>query len=105
MGTWRAIGKVRAMEDTDVRADGLPVLSLEFDQNRAVTVTSAEGKIDETHQWFRKNQYTWLRWHGKIQSHPERAEIPLEFRGQRLYLAWPPKQQGDGFLVFERVEK
>lgn len=105
MGTWRAIGMARGLEEAEVRADNLPVLTLEFDANRGVTATLPDGKIEDSHQWFRKNQYTWLRRHGKIRNHPERAEIPLEFRGGRIYLAWPPSGQKGGYMVFDRVEK
>ncbi len=103
MGTWEAIGKVRTIDDTEIRTGALPVLKLEFDQERNVTATLPDGTIDATHQWFNMNQYTWLRWHGKTRNHPERAEIPLIFRGLRLYLAWPPNQPGDGYFVFERA--
>jgi len=105
MGTWRAIGQVRRLEDTDLRTDSLPVVRLEFDQDRNVAATLPSGQTDRTHQWFLKNQYIWLRWRGKVPNHPERADIPLEFRGQRLHLAWPPNQQGRGYLIFEPAEQ
>ena len=30
--------------------------------------------------------------------------LALEFRDGRLYIAWPPKQQDQGYLVFERAD-
>ena len=69
-----------------------------------VTATLPSGEIDATHQWFLKNQYTWLRWGGKSRARSGHAEIPLEFRGQRLYIAWPPLKPSGSFVVFERVK-
>lgn len=63
------------------------------------------GRSVVAHQWFLKNQYTWLRWYGKTAQHPERAEVPLEFRGQRMLIAWPPGESGKTFIVFERVSE
>ena len=102
-GTWQAVGKARALNDLIVRTDDLPVRALEFDQNRNVSATMPSGEIVRAHQWFLKNQYTWLHWYGKSAKHPERAEVPLEFHDQRLYIFWPPNTSGEGYLVFERV--
>ena len=105
MGTWRAVGKAQNLKDPIVRTDDLPVKELEFDQNRNVSATMPSGESVKAHQWFLKNQYTWLHWYAKSSKHPERAEVPLEFRDQRLYIAWPPNRQNEGHLVFERAEK
>ena len=105
IGMWKAAGTARALSDAEVRADDIPVTRLEFDQNRNVAATMASGEVVTAHQWFLKNQYTWLRWYGKDDRHPERVEIPLEFRDQRLYVPWPPGRQGESYIVFERVEK
>jgi hypothetical protein len=101
---WKAAGTARALSDAEVCADDIPVTRLEFDQNRNVTATMASGEVVDAHQWFLKNQYTWLRWYGKADRHPDRAEVPIEFRDRRLYVPWPPGRQHDGYLVFERVD-
>jgi hypothetical protein len=104
MGSWKAVGRVQGLQDTNVRTDNLPlVVRLKFDQNRNVTATMASGETVDAHQWFLKNQYFWVRWYGKTDKHPERAEVPLEFRNQRLYIAWPPDKQNEGYLIFERA--
>jgi hypothetical protein len=103
-GTWRAVGNVQRLGDPIARTDDLPLRSLKFDLNRNVTATLPSGEVVDAHQWFLKNQYTWLRWYGKAEKHPERAEVPLEFRDQRLYIAWPPNKHGGYYMAFERSE-
>lgn len=105
LGTWRAIGMTKGLQDTDMRTEALPLVRLTFNEDRGVTATFPDGKTDDTHQWFLKNQYIWLRWRGKAGSRSERKEIPLEFRGQRFSIAWPPGSQSDSYLVFERVSE
>ena len=103
MGAWQAVGRTSSPKDEIMFTQDLPVTRLEFDQNRNVTAVAPSGETDSSHQWFLKNQYTWLRWRGKLPDHPERAEVPLEFRDSRLYVAWPPYTQREGYLVFERA--
>ncbi len=105
VGAWKAIGKVRRLEDAVVPSEDLPLRRLEFTEARDVIATLPSGQVDDSHLWFRKNQYFWLRWNGRKAAASGRAEIPLEFRGQHLYVAWPPEQPGaEGYLVWERVE-
>ncbi len=104
LGTWKAVGMAASLGDAELRPGDLPITHLEFDPYRNVTATSPAGDIDDAHRWFLKNQYTWLGWYAKVAMHPERAEVPLEFRDQRIFIAWPPDTQNEGYLVFERVE-
>ena len=100
MGAWKAIGRAENLDDGMVTADSSPITRLEFGADRDVTATLASGAVDSSHVWFRKNQYIWLRWHGKGGKGLESDETPLEFRGSRLYIA-PPGSAG-GFMIFER---
>src|SRR5262249_2127490 len=102
VGAWQPIGITKGLQDTALRTVDLPLRRLTFSEDRVVTAILPSGKTDDTHQWFLKNQYIWVRWHGKSKQRSERVEVPLEFRGQRFYLAWPPDTGGD-YLVFERV--
>ena len=101
--TWRAVGITKGLQTTEMQTEGLPLTRLTFDEDRGVTATLPNGGTDNTHQWFLKNQYIWLRWRGKTKQRSERMEIPLEFRGERIFIAWPPGKQGEGYLVFERL--
>jgi hypothetical protein len=105
MGTWRVVGQVRGLEDTNIRQDSLPLVSLQFGPNRDVTATMPGGAIDNTSQWFLKNQYTWLRWRATSAAGRQSVEVPLEFRGSRLYIAGLPIRDADGYLVLERVDE
>jgi hypothetical protein len=105
MGTWLAVGFAKALGDAPEALATAPVTQLTFDQYRTVTALMASGEEVKEHQWFLKNQYTWLRWYGKVDKHPDRAEIPLEFRGKYIYIAWSKGLAEAGFLVFERVEQ
>jgi len=102
IGTWQAVGMAKRLGEPALQTADLPLSRLTFDEDRGVTATLPTGKTDGMHQWFLKNQYIWLRWRGKSKQRPERVEVPLEFRGTRFYLAWPPGRGGD-YLVFERV--
>jgi len=104
MGEWRAVGTATAIGVAPAPDATLPVKSLVFDQNRNVTARMSTGEEVKTHQWFLKNQYTWVRWYGKAEKHPDRAEIPLEFSGAYIYLALPSITPAGSFVVFERVE-
>lgn len=103
LGTWEVVGKAQGLEDTVFGTNNVPVRRLVFDQNRNVTAVMADGEETAAHQWFLKNQYTWLRWYAKEEKHPERAEVPLQFRGHRIFIAWPPKKQSDGYLILEKT--
>jgi hypothetical protein len=103
LGTWQAVGMAAGLGDADPRPGDLPITHLEFDPYRNVTATLPAGDTVDAHRWFLKNQYTWLGWYAKVAKHPERAEVPLEFHGQRIFIAWPPDKQDEGYLVFERV--
>jgi hypothetical protein len=102
VGAWRAIGMKKALGDTDIRTADLPLTRLTFGEDRDVTATLPTGETDDTHQWFLKNQYIWLRWRGKAKQRSDRRELPLEFQGRQFSLAWPPGKP-EGYLVFERV--
>ena len=69
-----------------------------FGVYRSVTSTRPDGTELNQSRWFLKNQYIWLRWQDG-----DAAEIPLEFHGQRIYIAWPPQTKGS-YLVLERVD-
>lgn len=103
LGTWRAIGRADSPTTAPAPSPDLSVLSLEFTANRDVNATLAVGEVVALHRWFLKDQYTWLNWYGKEPGHPESAEVPLEFRGERIYITWPPHAPEGGYLVFERV--
>ena len=104
-GAWRVVGMAQGLGDAELRPSELAFTHLAFDPYRNVTATSPAGDTVDAHRWFLKNQYTWLDWHAKDAKHPERAEVPLQFRGQRLFIAWPPDKQDEGYLVFERVQQ
>lgn len=104
LGTWEAQGMAQRLEDTDWDAENRPIVRLEFDEYRNVQAANAAGERTEAHRWFLKNQYTWLHWYGKEANHAEQAEVPLQFRDNRIYIQWPPATGRDGYLVFERVE-
>ena len=103
-GTWASVGFAKSLGDPPAEADGLPLASLSFDPYRNVTATLVSGEEEKLHRWFLKNQYTWLRWYGKAGDHPERAETPLQFEENRLYITWPPHTGSEGYLVLERPE-
>ena len=96
---------MRELKDTDIRQGSFPLVSLEFGPNREVTATMPGGAIDNTSQWFLKNQYTWLRWRAKVAAGRQSVEVPLEFRGSRLHIAGLPIREADGYLVLERVDE
>jgi hypothetical protein len=102
-GTWKAVHLSRDLKSTEIHTGDLPLAQLEFDAYRNVVATLPSGERVEAHRWFLKNQYIWLQWFGKAGEHYERAEVPLQFRDQRLYIAWPPHKGNEGHLVFERI--
>ena len=102
LGVWQAVGVAEKVGGKPVEPQNAPVTRLEFKPNRDVTATMPSGEVVETHQWFLKNQYTWLHWFGKIEKHPEKSELPLEFRNTRLYIALP--SPNGAYTVFERTE-
>ncbi len=102
-GTWKVVGRSSDSEGADVRTDDLPLAQLEFAINRDTIATLPSGERVTAHRWFLKNQYIWLQWFSKDRDHDQRAEVPLLFRDQRLYIAWPPHKQNEGYLVLERV--
>ncbi|HUW59556.1 MAG TPA: hypothetical protein VMZ06_01015 [Candidatus Bathyarchaeia archaeon] len=102
LGVWEAVGVAEKPGGEPVEPENAPVTRLEFKPNRDVTATMPSGEVVETHQWFLKNQYTWLHWYGRIEKHPEKSELPLEFQGNRLYIALPSPH--GAYTVFERTE-
>ena len=102
MGAWKAVGRADSLESGTVTPAALPITRFEFGADRDVATTLANGTVDHSSVWFRKNQYIWLRWQGKRGKGLESMETPLEFRGLRLYVAYPPGSKETGFLVFER---
>jgi len=104
LGTWRTVSRAENLSEPGTSDGELPVRQLEFRSNRDVIATLSSGEVvADAHRWFLKNQYTWLHWYAKAEGHPERAEVPLQFRNGRLYVAWPPEEQDEGYLVFERI--
>ncbi len=104
VGTWEPVGRAGSLEGTPVESTEFAITRLGFDAYRNVEATLPSGEVIEAHRWFLKNQYTWLHWYGKVGGHAERAQVPLQFRGQRLYISWPPRTQKEGYLVFERID-
>lgn len=105
VGEWRAIGLAQSLGGPTPEGHSPPVVTMEFDSYRNVSIGLPSGeRVENSHRWFLKNQYNWLHWHSKAEGHPERAEVPLQFREGRLYIAWPPDRQDEGYLVLERVE-
>ncbi|MCX5770821.1 MAG: hypothetical protein NTZ09_11190 [Candidatus Hydrogenedentes bacterium] len=102
LGVWHVVGVAETAGGEPVEPQNARVARLEFKPNRDVTATMPSGEVVETHQWFLKNQYTWLHWYGKIEKHPEKSELPLEFRNTRLYIALP--SPNGAYTVFERTE-
>jgi hypothetical protein len=86
------------------RPDGGPARHAPtFGEDRGVTAVLPTGE-SAGHQWFLKNQYIWVRWRDKSNGRSGRGEIPLEFQGPQLFLAWPPGTQ-ESYMVFERVRE
>jgi hypothetical protein len=104
MGTWKAVARAQNLTDPGTPQPDLPVLSLYFSPYRDVIAAFPSGELSEEHRWFLKNQYTWLDWYSKSDEHPERAQVPLDFREGRLYIAWPSEKRKEGYLVFERTQ-
>ena len=105
IGTWQAIHFAVDLQETATREGPLPVTRLAFEPNRDVTATLPLGEEIGAHRWSLMNQYTWLDWYDRTPDRSDRARTPLQFRGGRLLIAWPPGQGSDGFLVFEKVEE
>ena len=93
----------KSVGDSPAKTDDLPLAALSFDTYRNVTATLPSDGEEALHRWFLKNQYTWLHWYGKVGDHKERAEVPLQFVENRLYISWPPHTGSTGYLVFERA--
>lgn len=101
MGVWEAVGVAERPGGQPVSPERAGVAALEFKPNRDVTATAADGRTIDSHRWFLKNQYIWLHWYGKEADHPEKAEIPLQFRDSRLYIQLPG---GENYTVFQRAD-
>ncbi len=104
-GTWTAIHQAVKLDSPEFSTDNLPIQQLEFDVYRNVTATLASGELSQSHKWAQKDQYNWIFWHPRDPAHPEHAEIPIRFKGQQLYIAWPPKAKNEGYIVFERIDE
>ena len=105
VGNWRALHRSTDLADSEMQTKNLPLSHLEFDEYRNVAATLRSGERVEAHRWSLKNQYIWLDWYDKVADHPDRARVPLQFRGEKLYIGWPPHTQRQGYLVFERTQK
>ena len=103
IGVWHAVHFSKDLEETQTRQGELPLTRLSFDAYRNVVATLSSGQEVQAHRWSLMNQYTWLDWYDRAPGHPDRTRTPLQFRGQRLLIAWPPGNGSDGFLVFERA--
>jgi hypothetical protein len=101
-GTWQAIGLAKDLETAPYQTVDLPLARIEFDAHRNAASTNPAGQRIAQHRWFLKNQYIWLHWFAKSPDPRLRAEIPLHFQFARLYIAWPPDQKDQGYLVLER---
>ncbi|MBX7259123.1 MAG: hypothetical protein K1Y02_22365 [Candidatus Hydrogenedentes bacterium] len=102
LGTWRVAGIADTLGgNAEVQKD-LSVTAFSFAPDRVVTVSTSEGASETTQQWMQKDQYTWLKWRLNETDPPRYAEIPLQFRDRRLFIAWPPDSQSGGYLVLER---
>jgi hypothetical protein len=101
-GIWHVVGRAPAIDEIDLQSDESFLSQLEFDAHRNVVATLRSGEKVDAHRWFLKNQYYWLEWYGKIDQHTDRGEVPLEFRNDRIYIAWPPQGNSEGYLVLER---
>ena len=105
LGTWKAVYMTDEPGSDERNTVDLPVSKLEFDTYRNVAHTLPSGERVNAHRWFLKNQYIWLQWYGKKSGHPQRAEVPLQFRESRLFIPWPPGNGKAGIVAFERVEE
>jgi hypothetical protein len=105
IGTWQAVHFANDLKESHVSQGTLPITQLSFDAYRNVVATLSSGQKVKAHRWSLKNQYTWLDWYDKMPDHPDRVRTPLQFHGQRLFIAWPPGKAGAGYLVFERAEE
>ncbi|TWU14867.1 hypothetical protein CA54_37370 [Symmachiella macrocystis] len=103
-GTWNVVGIAAALDSSDLQTDNLPLSRLIFDANRHVNAVTSTGETIDEHRWFLKDQFIWLQWVSKANGHEQAAEIPLQFQKQRLYIAWPPRLQNQGFLILERAQ-
>ncbi len=103
-GEWNAVGKTGSADAPIVRTTELPVASVTFDENRGVTVTLPSGEAVDTHRWYISNPNVWIRWHGRLENHPDAGEALVQFRDDGLLIAWPANAHGAGFVYFEREE-
>jgi hypothetical protein len=103
IGSWNVVGRANEVGAGAQWTENLSLSQLEFDAQRNTVATLPGGERVEAHRWFLKNQYIWLQWFSKLTGHAERAEVPLQFREQRLYIAWPPHRPRE-YLVLERDE-
>ena len=99
LGDWKVVGMSAGLEAAPEMTGDVPLTGMNFGIYRSVESTQADGTVLNTSRWFLKNQYIWLQW-----KDGEYAETPLQFREQRLYIAWPPHSPSGKYLVLERVE-
>jgi len=104
-GVWKAVYRAESLKGEKLTTDDLPIDTLYFDIYHNVTATMPDGEQIKAHRWSQKDQYNWVYWQHKDKAHPEHTDIPIRFNKQSIYLAWPPKAQNEGYIVFERIEE
>lgn len=102
LGQWEVMAVTANTEGDNAVTSDLPVTHFEFGIYRGVDATYPSGEREELHRWALKNQYIWLHWYSKDPENPAKAETPLQFRDDKLYIQWPPNG-GGSYLQLQRT--
>ena len=102
MGDWKVMGISTGVETEIDAMKASPFTTVNFNDIREVTVVLPDGSAATRHQWFLKNQYIWMRWEGLDKDKTKHQEVPLEFRGDKLFVALPKTVEPGGFLVLQK---
>ena len=102
LGDWQVLGVSDDLGNEILASENSPIRQLNFDTYRNVAVTLDSGEVVEEHRWFLKNQYIWMHWYNKNNSHPDQAEVPLQFHEGKIYVLSPGGKKSGKYLVLER---
>ncbi len=111
---WRKIAQVEGAWEVDGTAETMGAVTpkpltdapkrLEFRHDRSVVSTDADGQSEaEVHTWQHADSLLWLQWYNRKKDDPRRASVPLTVTDGKLYVPWPPKDKGAGFLVCHKI--
>jgi hypothetical protein len=102
MGRWDAVGLTDTLGgESDGTSQEIATIVFARDRSAIVVFKSGEQVVD-AHRWFHADSRIHLDWHGRNKEHPDAAVVVMQVQDDRLYVPWPPGEDGGQYLLLKR---